>query len=134
MNEFRNRFIRFMYGRYGMDQLSKFTSILCMTLLVLTLFMHNGVVYTLAILLLIYTYFRCFSRNISRRSKENQRYLNFYYKCQGKFNYVIARIKDSKTHRIFKCPNCSQKIRVPKGKGKISIKCPKCRIDFIKRT
>ncbi|SDN07611.1 hypothetical protein [Lachnospira pectinoschiza] len=134
MNNFRNKFASFMYGRYGMDQFSRFTSIVCMVLLVLTLFIHNSAVYFIAILLLIYTYFRVFSRNISKRSKENQRYLNIYYKCQGKLNYLKARIKDGKTHRIFKCPNCNQKIRVPKGKGKISIKCPKCRIEFIKRT
>jgi len=123
-----------MYGRYGSDQFSRFTSVVCMILLILTLFIHNSLIYFLALALLFYTYFRVFSRNISKRSEENQKYLNIYYKCMGKINYLKARIKDSKTHRVFKCPSCGQKIRVPKGKGKISIKCPKCRIEFIKRT
>ena len=82
----------------------------------------------------MYIYFRMFSRNISRRSAENQKYMKIHYKFMSKFNKIRARIKDSKTHRIFKCPSCGQKIRVPKGKGRISIKCPKCRIEFIKKT
>ena len=84
--------------------------------------------------LLIYTYFRMLSRNISRRYNENQIYLKYRYKVIAKFNGFKARMRDRKTHRVFKCPGCSQKIRVPRGKGRISIKCPKCRIEFIKRT
>ena len=82
----------------------------------------------------IYTYFRMLSRNISRRYNENQIYLKYRYKVIAKFNGFKARMRDRKTHRVFKCPGCSQKIRVPRGKGRISIKCPKCRIEFIKRT
>lgn len=134
MNGIRDKLMRFMYGRYGMDQLSRFTSILCMVLLILTLFTHSAVLDILAMFFLVYTYFRCLSRNISSRSRENQRYLDIYYRVKSKFNCYKNRVKDSKTHKIFKCPGCGQKIRVPKHKGKISIKCPKCRIEFIRRT
>jgi predicted RNA-binding Zn-ribbon protein involved in translation (DUF1610 family) len=92
------------------------------------------VIYTIALIGIIYTYFRVFSRNISKRSEENERYLRFHYKVVGKINKIKFRIADNKTHKIFKCPSCSQKIRVPRGKGRISIKCPKCRIEFIKKT
>lgn len=134
MGKFREKFARFMYGRYGMDQLSRFTSYVSLILLVITLFNNNIVLYTIAVAGLIYTYFRIFSRNISRRHAENERYLKVYYRIRGKFNTFKARMQDRKTHKIFKCPSCSQKIRVPKNKGKISIKCPKCRIEFIRRT
>ena len=134
MNRFRQSFSRFMYGRYGMDQLSRLLSYVVLALIILTFFLKNSLLYTVALLGLVIIYFRMFSRNISRRSAENEKYMRFHYKCMGRFNKVRARIKDSKTHRIFKCPSCGQKIRVPKGKGRISIKCPKCRIEFIKKT
>lgn len=134
MGKFRDRMTRFMYGRYGMDQLSKLLMYLALALLVITLFWHNPIIYFLAVALMVYTYYRMFSRNISRRYSENQAYLKVRYKIIGRFNNFKLRMRDRKTHRIFKCPGCSQKIRVPKGKGRISIRCPKCRIEFTKKT
>jgi|UniRef100_UPI003FED6593 DNA-directed RNA polymerase subunit RPC12/RpoP len=134
MNSFKDKMARFMYGRYGMDQLSRNLSLICLVLLIVTMFVRNNVIYMIALVGIVYTYFRVFSRNISRRSEENEKYLKFHYKVVGKLNKIKFRITDSKTHRIFRCPSCSQKIRVPRGKGKISIKCPKCRIEFIKKT
>ena len=134
MNRFKDKMARFMYGRYGMDQLSRNLSLICLVLLIVTMFVRNNVIYMIALVGIVYTYFRVFSRNISRRSEENEKYLKFHYKVVGKLNKIKFRITDSKTHRIFRCPSCSQKIRVPRGKGKISIKCPQCRIEFIKKT
>ena len=134
MNRFKDKMARFKYGRYGMDQLSRNLSLICLVLLIVTMFVRNNVIYMIALVGIVYTYFRVFSRNISRRSEENEKYLKFHYKVVGKLNKIKFRITDSKTHRIFRCPSCSQKIRVPRGKGKISIKCPKCRIEFIKKT
>lgn len=134
MSKFRQKVMQFMQGRYGADQLSKFLIYLSLILLVITLFCRNNFIYYIAVIVLFYSYFRMLSRNISKRYAENQSYLSLKYKVVGKFNWIKLRIKDSKTHRIFKCPSCSQKIRVPKGKGRISIKCPKCRIEFIKKT
>ena len=134
MNSFKDKMARFMYGRYGMDQLSRNLSLICLVLLIVTMFVRNNVIYMIALVGIVYTYFRVFSRNISRRSEENEKYLKFHYKVVGKLNKIKFRIMDSKTHWIFRCPSCSQKIRVPRGKGKISIKCPKCRIEFIKKT
>ena len=134
MNRFKDKMARFMYGRYGMDQLSRNLSLICLVLLIVTMFVRNNVIYMIALVGIVYKYFRVFSRNISRRSEENEKYLKFHYKVVGKLNKIKFRITDSKTHRIFRCPSCSQKIRVPRGKGKISIKCPKCRIEFIKKT
>ena len=134
MSRFRQKVMQFMQGRYGADQFSRFLIYLSLILLVITLFCRNNFIYYIAVIVLFYSYFRMLSRNISRRYAENQKYLSLRYKVAGRFNWIRLRIKDSKTHRIFKCPSCSQKIRVPKGKGRISIKCPKCRIEFIKKT
>lgn len=134
MGKFRDRIVRFMQGRYGTDQMSRMTMCVSLVCLVITLFWHNSFLYLLAVALLIYTYFRMLSRNISKRYNENQAYLKLRYRIIGRFNGFKARMNDKKTHKIFKCPGCSQKIRVPRGKGRISIKCPKCRIEFIKKT
>lgn len=134
MSRFRQKVMQFMQGRYGADQFSRFLIYLSLILLVITLFCRNNFIYYIAVIVLFYSYFRMLSRNISKRYAENQKYLSLRYKVVGRFNWIRLRIKDSKTHRIFKCPSCSQKIRVPKGKGRISIKCPKCRIEFIKKT
>lgn len=134
MYGFREKFARFMYGRYGMDQFSRFLSFFAAALILINIFVRSSAMYMVGLLCVIYIYFRIFSRNLSKRSAENQRYLKYHYRIMSKINRTRARIKDRKTHRIFKCPSCSQKIRVPKGKGRISIKCPKCRIEFIKRT
>lgn len=134
MENFKNKIARFMYGRYGMDQLSRLIMYITFALLIITLFIHSSILYIVALAGIIYTYYRAFSRNISKRYSENEAYLKFKYKIIGKFNNFKFRMKDRKTHVIFKCPNCSQKIRVPRGKGNISIKCPKCRIEFTKKT
>ena len=109
MNRFKQSFSRFMYGRYGMDQLSRCLSYVVLVLIILTFFLRSNVIYTVALLGIVYIYFRMFSRNISRRSAENQKYMKIHYKFMSKFNKIRARIKDSKTHRIFKCPSCGQK-------------------------
>ena len=101
MNGFKDKFARFMYGRYGMDQLSRNLS-----LLVITMFSRSNVLYAIALAGIIYTYFRVFSRNISKRSEENEKYLSFHYKVVGKINRIKYIIKDNKTHKIFKCPSC----------------------------
>lgn len=134
MSRFREKMNRFLVGRYGMDELSRAISYFCIVILALNLFLDNRFIYYTALLCIIFTYFRIFSRNISKRHTENDAYLKLHYKVIKMFNDFKFRIKDRKTHKIFRCPSCSQKIRVPKGKGKISIKCPKCRIEFIKKT
>lgn len=117
----RNRFIRFMQGRYGMDSLSRLLTYISLGFCFVSFFVPY--IFCVTILLIGYIYFRTFSRNISKRKAENDKYLA-----------AIKRMKDRKTHRIFKCPNCRQRIRVPKKKGRICIKCPKCRIEFIRKT
>ena len=134
MGNFKERIARFMYGRYGADQLSRMLTYITMVLLLISIFRPRSIFFLIALVLLIYNYFRMFSKNISKRHSENDAYLKLKYKIIGRFNNFKLRLKDRKTHRIFKCPGCSQKIRVPKGKGKILIKCPKCRIEFTRKS
>lgn len=129
----KDKLQRFMIGRYGADELTRFLLGVTMVLIVLDLFVHIYLVY-LGGLCLIYCYYRMLSRNISRRFKENQVYLNLRFKVKEGFKSRKLQLTQIRKYHIYKCPHCGQKIRIPRGKGKISIHCPKCSTDFIKRS
>ncbi|HIR75538.1 MAG TPA: hypothetical protein IAB97_01305 [Candidatus Choladousia intestinipullorum] len=130
----KRRFMEFMSGRYGADQLSRFTLAVSLILLVLNIFTNLRIIYLAALIVLAWCYFRMFSRNITKRSAENQKYLNMVWKSKVKFGKFKNRIVQSKDYHIYKCPSCGQKIRIPRGKGKICITCPKCRTEFEKKS
>ena len=127
-------FRRFMYGRYGVDQFSLFLLGVYIFLTVLNLFLRFPyMIYLYGIVLLI-CYFRIFSKNISKRRAENDRFLSVYRPIRRWLKDKKERIRDFRTHRYFTCPNCNQRLRVPKGKGEITITCIKCRHRFDRRT
>lgn len=131
---FRDRMANWMSGRNGMDDLARFESGFVVALLVISLFSRWGILYVLALAVMIHMYFRMFSKNVSKRYEENQKYLNFRYQAVVWWNKKKKHFAQRKTYRFFHCPNCKQEVRVPKGHGKICITCPKCRTEFIKRT
>ena len=119
-------FRNFMVGRYGTDKLNMV--ILCAGLVVCLIspfvnsvkinLLLTGISYGL----MIWALYRSFSRNTYKRYQENRRFLQFF-----------DRLKD-REHRYYDCPKCRQVVRVPRGKGKIAITCPKCREKFVKKT
>ena len=129
----REKFYRFMVGRYGNDRLNQVIMIVAMIALVISFF-GPRFFYVLALLCLIYAYFRMFSRNTYKRSMENNKYLQWEYKVNQFIATWKRDMKQRKTHHIYRCPSCKQKIRVPKGKGRIEIRCPKCSQTFIKKS
>ena len=123
-----------MYGRYGVDEL-------CYALVIL------GMVFTLtarvsgiiwfqipAYLALIWAIFRIFSKNQKARSGERAAFLKVWNPVKKWFRLQYNRLRDIKTHRYFTCPNCKNTLRVPKGKGEITITCPVCKAKFDKKT
>lgn len=129
---------RFMAGRYGNYKLNQFMMAVFLGCAVLNLFVRNAYVSTVLnsweCLLILLVYIRMFSRNISKRYAENQKYLaleNRLRRFWGQKRYLIQQRKE---YHIYKCPGCKQKIRIPRGKGKISIRCPKCGEEFIKNS
>lgn len=125
---------RFMTGRYGFDDLSKACLILTVILMTASLFARNRFFYLAALLLLAYCYVRAFSRKIAKRQQENQKFCNLRYRRAIKWNQFKERQAQRKIYRLYRCPQCRQTVRVPKGRGKICITCPKCRTEFIKKS
>ena len=129
----REKMMRFMQGRYGNDKLGQAMLVLALICMVLSMF-RIPLVSTVGLVLLILVYYRMFSRQISKRAAENQKYLTLEWKVRAKLQKRKQAVAQNRTHRIFRCPNCRQKIRVPRHRGRIAISCRKCGTEFIKKT
>lgn len=134
MSEWRKKMERFMIGRYGPDQFSRFLNGCVVVLLVLDLFVRWRILYTLALLLLFYSYFRIFSKNTSARFRENEWYLGHRFRFMERMNEWRSKVQQARKYHIYRCPGCGQKLRIPRGRGKIQIHCPKCQTDFVKKS
>lgn len=130
----KEKFMRFMYGRYGVDTLGKYSLGAGLATMVLSIVFDSYTLSLLSWFFIILTYFRMFSRNLYKRSSENQTFLNKTYKLRTWFGNQKNMMAQRKTHHIYRCPGCKQKIRVPRGKGRIEIRCPKCHTTFIKNS
>ena len=120
---------RFMTGRYGMDQLNTAMMVLYIILYVIYLFTRWMILDFIVLVLLFVTIFRMLSRNLERRRAENTRFLQMVRPALRKFKSCRSRMQD-KEHRYFKCPNCGQQMRVPRGKGRITVHCRACGATF----
>lgn len=136
---------RMMAGRYGSDQLSIALMVAYFLLILLANLLRLPLLSYLALALLLWGLYRMFSRNISARQRENAWFLPRWRGISGWFRQssrrfeswrskTLYRMNDKKTHRYYRCPNCKNTLRVPKGKGKIVITCPVCRTEFTKKT
>ena len=127
----KEKLLRFMMGRYGNDSLNQ---VMIVAALVLTL--ASGFwqpLYTLALLLLVFTMFRMFSRNIPKRRAEGMAFARLIARIQRFFKNGVHMMFGSKTHRYFRCPGCKQQLRAPRGKGQIMVHCSKCGDEFQKK-
>ncbi|MBE6089675.1 MAG: hypothetical protein E7206_16920 [Clostridium beijerinckii] len=127
-----DRLRRFMFGRYGGDELSKALLVLSFILLLIMNFVPKDLRFLtiLAYIPAIICMFRIFSRNIYIRRNENYKYLKIKNKIVMWFKNNLNRIKTLKNYKYYTCSNCKQELRVPRGKGKMSITCPKCKNSF----
>lgn len=130
----REKFARFMSGRNGADHFSRFLSYAVLVCILLDVFIRGSVFYGIALALLIYNFFRMFSKNLSRRRAENAGFLQLQNKFLSGFRNWKERRKQSKDYAFFRCPSCKSMLRVPRGKGKIRVTCRKCGNTFERRT
>ncbi|WMJ23989.1 hypothetical protein RBG61_04785 [Paludicola sp. MB14-C6] len=127
-------FRKLMTGRYGPDTLGIALTIIGLVVSMIGTITGLFFIMILSYLIIGWALFRMFSKNITKRYKENTLFLSIWNPVKYKTQTTVKNMSDTKTHRHFKCPNCKQKVRVPKGRGKVNITCPNCRTQFIKKT
>jgi len=133
----REKLAKFMYGRYGVDQFSRFLTIAALVMFVLKIFIKGTLGSLLGIatiLFLAYAYFRMFSKNYNKRRAENAKYLKISGPIINELKNKRERFSQRKDFVFFKCPSCKAMLRVPRGKGKIRVTCRKCGTAFERKT
>ena len=129
----KEKLSRFMAGRNGNDQLNIFLLAVDIVLLVIAAIFNNGFgkyLNFLVLALLIYAYFRMFSRNLCRRREENGKYIRLKYRVSAAYRVRRERWVQRKDYKFFTCPACRTTLRVPRGHGKIKVVCRKCGCSF----
>ncbi|QFJ56166.1 hypothetical protein FXF36_01800 [Pseudobutyrivibrio xylanivorans] len=135
---------QFFVGRTGVDALGRTVTWAALILMLLTMITHSNIIYLLAMACLGYSFWRMLSKNYQKRYNENQLFLQKTVRIRGFFSRLIPNIRNRfdglkrdyqqrKVYAIFKCPTCKQKLRAPKGRGKIEVTCSKCHTVFIKK-
>ncbi len=125
----RSFLTRIMTGRYGTDQLNLFLLIIYLALIIVEWITQLALFYWIALVFLIISFLRCFSRQLDRRRAENQKFLQIAQPVRRFFRDTRTRMKD-RNHRYFRCPCCGQQMRVPRGKGRITVHCRSCGATF----
>lgn len=127
------KFQQFMYGRYGGDT---FSLVLLVIALVLSLIggLFFWPVTLLADVVYIYVLFRMFSKNIPARQREYYAFLKVWEPVKKWFRFQKQKFDQRGTYKYFKCPNCKQQLRAPRGRGKIEVTCQKCHTVFRTKT
>lgn len=130
----RNFLRSFMLGRYGPDHLGTALIVVSLIVSVVTRAFGFPIGSYAGYVLLIFALFRMLSRNIKRRRAENDRFIKLWWPIRTKISRFFTKLKSRKTHKFFKCPSCKNTLRVPKGRGKLQITCPKCGERFVRKT
>lgn len=126
------RLRQFMYGRYGTDRLN-IALLVVYFLLNLLLPSSPYVLRLIPLAILAWSFYRILSRNIYARRHENEVFMQYFNRVAGVLVKWNNRLKDT-SHKYAKCPTCRQTLRLPKGRGKLNVTCPKCGSHFSKRT
>lgn len=129
----KEKFYRFMQGRYGIDQLNSFLMIVCVICFIVNMFIGSIILTFIAYGTWLFVIFRMFSKNIYARNRENDKYLNFFSPLSRWLKLKLMGKQDP-SNKYFSCPKCKQMVRVPKGHGTVVVTCPNCQNKFEKRT
>ena len=131
MHNLLYRLFQGRYGSYGTDILTRFLLVIAVILLLISIvFTPLNFCYYIAFVILIFCYFRLFSKNIAKRYQEKETFEKIYYKFINFLKKFKSNARQVKHYHIYTCPNCHQKIRIPRGKGLIMVRCPNCMTEF----
>ena len=130
----REKLRRFMIGRYGTDGLNQFLSIASLVLLLIAIVSRIRLFTWLSAAPLLFCCYRTFSRSISKRTEENYKFYTLKDRVDNKFRGLKEQWANRKVYHYYRCPQCRQKLRVPRGRGRIQISCPRCGTQFIKKS
>ncbi len=129
--DFRRRVTNWMRGRYGVDELTNFLIYVAMILVIINLFVRNYVLSIICAAIIIYAYWRIMSKNVAARRDENEHFFSGAMRpLRAWMRDPQAAFKEARSYKHVQCPDCGQRIRVPRGKGKIRVTCPKCSKKF----
>lgn len=119
----------FMQGRRGADQFSNFLVIVGFVLLFLSLIPGLDLLSYLSLVILVYSLYRCYSKNIAARERENATFERVVAKPKKQLSFMRRAWTNRKTTHYFKCKGCGQVLSVPRGKGTLRVVCPKCKTE-----
>ena len=123
-----------MQGRYGYDELNRFLSVTGIVLLILSRFKNLGLLYIPGFAAIVWSTVRMYSRKLEKRRRERAWYMKRRDAVTGALNLTKRRWQDRKSFKYFKCSRCGTTLRVPKGKGKIKVTCPKCKQETFRKS
>lgn len=137
MRGLMQKFAAFMQGRYGSDKLNVFLYVMFLVLWIVNIFVFNPtaslILDVFEIAFVVISLFRTFSRNITKRSAENRKFLSVYNPVAAWFKLTFRKIKEFRNFRYVKCPMCKAQLRVKSEKGNHTVRCPKCGGKFSKK-
>ncbi|MFL2116867.1 hypothetical protein ACEN4P_04465 [Marinilactibacillus psychrotolerans] len=132
--QFIQKLMFYMNGRYGMDELSKVLMVVGLIANILSGFFGGWLLQGIGIALIAYAILRVLSKEKTNRYREFTRYIKVKQKIMTKIQRLKNKQVQRKVYKYYKCNNCKQKVRVPRGKGKVKITCPSCHNQFVKKT
>ncbi|MEB3072463.1 zinc ribbon domain-containing protein [Parvimonas sp. C2] len=128
----KQKFLDFMKDRYGGDILNNIIIYLSLGFGIVNLFKKSDVLAITSFILFSIALFRMFSKNKRKRALEQIKFFNLISPIYSRLLKFSSR--DRKNYKYFKCKNCGQELRIPKGKGKIKVICPHCKHEEIKKS
>lgn len=121
-------------GRNGADELANFAIVVALILVIVNIFTRTFFLSILALLIMAYAWWRMSSKNVAARSRENRAFVGLLGPLRPWVRNPSAAFAEARAYKHFKCPSCKQRVRVPRGKGKIRVRCPKCQERFEARS